>query len=146
MSEVAGFIVCRSARPPERIARGALTGYQCKICSEPLQVTPEGLLQMRARKLIVLCNPCGFEMSQRLVEDQKEGRGGGVDFVLSQAAQDYLKRQGLDPEQLFQEGARGRIDTVHCVLCNREHTAKEGERIDCPCGASFRLMRTGGGV
>jgi hypothetical protein len=64
-----GFIVCRKGSDP--LKPGYVRGYECKICKKPLQVSPSGLTEMArqatlGRSMIMLCNPCGFEMAERL--------------------------------------------------------------------------------
>ena len=52
-------IVCRSAK--ESLSPGALLGFHCAICSEPLQLTPSGKERYESTEgASLLCNPCGL--------------------------------------------------------------------------------------
>jgi hypothetical protein len=57
-------IVCRSAR--ESRTPGALVGYECAICQEPLQITPSGkaTLESSGPGTDTLCNECGLLYAQ----------------------------------------------------------------------------------
>jgi transcription elongation factor Elf1 len=66
-----GFIVCRRGSDP--LKSGYVRGYQCAICKKELQVSPTAIARLKETdiKLLMLCNPCGFEMVERLNEAGK---------------------------------------------------------------------------
>jgi len=86
MSNFQMVIVCRSAK--ESLSPGALLGFECAICNEPLQITPDGKAcyeSMGGAEL--LCNPCGLLYVQ--IADES-GRLAGT--ALSQTAKTQLDK------------------------------------------------------
>jgi len=79
------LVVCRTAS--DALAPGAVTGYQCAICSKPLQVSPKGVGQIRGGG-VPLCNPCGLTLA---------ALAGDRSVSLNPAAQDALK--SMTPEE-----------------------------------------------
>jgi transposase-like protein len=133
------LVVCRSAVPPEPIHPRARLGYQCKACGKPLQVTLTGVAQIE-RGGTPLCNACGGELVRLM-----ENRNREATLVLNPAAMEYLKRKGEDPEQWeFPPAPEGHTETIACPLCGKEHTARQGQQIDCGCGMSFKLAKAAG--
>jgi transcription elongation factor Elf1 len=63
-----GFVVCRRGSDP--LKPGYVRGYECAICKKPLQVSPTAIARLKETdiKVLLLCNPCGFEMVERLNE------------------------------------------------------------------------------
>lgn len=59
-----GFVVCRQGSDP--LKPDYVRGYECAICKKPLQVSPSAIAAMKERKLITLCNPCGYDMVEKL--------------------------------------------------------------------------------
>lgn len=60
------IVVCRKAS--DYLKPGNITGHQCVVCNEELQVTPGGV-QTIAQGGIPFCNACGFALSSLLEKD-----------------------------------------------------------------------------
>lgn len=59
-----GFIVCRRGTDP--LKPGYTVCATCEICKKLLQVSRQGIERAAKENLIMLCNPCGFAMAERL--------------------------------------------------------------------------------
>lgn len=66
MSNLLCIVVSRKAS--DYLKPGNVTGYQCHICSEELQVSPTGVGAL-AKGAIPLCNSCGFALKEFLEQN-----------------------------------------------------------------------------
>lgn len=60
------IVVCRKAS--DYLKHGNVYGYNCDVCSEPLQVTPGGV-EAIAKGGAPFCNACGFALVALLEKD-----------------------------------------------------------------------------
>jgi transcription elongation factor Elf1 len=58
-----GLVICRKAS--DFLKPGYQTGFTCRVCSEPLQVSLLGLSAIE-KGAIPTCNTCGFAIQERL--------------------------------------------------------------------------------
>lgn len=134
-------VMCRSAAEPLTSSAYVL-GYNCKACGKPLQVSPQGVVQI-ARGGKPLCNPCGMEFARLVMQ---RGESQNMTLVMNPGAVDCLKRKGLDPETFFERSEdqqRPPAASIECPLCGRPHTAYEGDEVSCQCGILFKLAKAG---
>jgi hypothetical protein len=133
-------MMCRKAS--DYLLPGAVRGYSCAICGEKLQVSREGQEQLRHCAMLMLCNRCVTDLLEKWT-----GKGPSrLDVVFNQTVQEQAAQQGIDLEQHLKGQTKGRTDEVSCALCGRKHIATVGEEISCPCGFSFKMAATSGGV
>jgi hypothetical protein len=59
-----GFAICR--RASDYLITGFVTGFDCRVCGEPLQVSPTSYERIKDGSIMPMCNPCGFAMEKRL--------------------------------------------------------------------------------
>lgn len=138
------FMLCRQASDP--LLPGSELGYRCKVCREALQVSSEGIIQIKIRgieNVILLCHPCGMEFAKEVLEKQPDRL---VNVVVHTAAQDQLRRQGISVEDLIGRPSRTpAVTESECIVCGAPHTSREGERVDCRCGAGYVVAKGAAG-